>query len=192
MIRIFSSHTSDIRSATQSSACSLVCRCEKIPVTLRAAEVDPRRASLESSMRGRLRPAASDAARARAANAEADAPRPMFDSKLFSETTRAWLLILERSLTRSKTVVTCSYLSSSIGDPFTQHVSVSCLKSMVVRVSEGADRNRIVVRDVQSWISQTMIFDQALDWMSAGAGLHIHRFPLVGDATYQQHLRPYN
>jgi len=117
MIRIFSSHTSDIRSATQSSACSLVCRCEKIPVTLRAAEVDPRRASLESSMRGRLRPAASDAARARAANAEADAPRPMFDSKLFSETTRAWLLILERSLTRSKTVVTCSYLSSSIGGP---------------------------------------------------------------------------
>jgi len=108
------------------------------PATLRAAEVDPRRASAESDRASRSRPAAADAAVASAANADAEAPSPTFAGNEFSETTRAPAAIPARRRTASRTVVAPSWPVASMGPPSTAQTSRSVPNSTVVRVADGA------------------------------------------------------
>ncbi len=92
-----------MRSLRQSLSFMPVRRWENAPVTARAAEEEPRRATVDISGRVMSRPAASTRAIAAAAKPDEEEPKPMFVGKLFADSKRTPWSMPARSRTWSTT-----------------------------------------------------------------------------------------
>ena len=139
-IRSSDSRLVSMRSERQSSSFSPVYSCENAPVTARAADDDPRRATVEISGRLRSSPAASQAAIASAAKPDDDDPNPTFDGKEFSDSTRTRWSNPARSRTWSTTWSIRSAPRPATRSPSIRYSSSSASGSnaTVVRVCDGA------------------------------------------------------
>jgi len=92
-------------------------RTEYAPVTERAADEEPRRATVETSGSDSSRPAASVSARAAAAKPDDDDPNPMFDGNEFSLSSLTAWSMSARSRTCSTTASMRSAARPSTGSP---------------------------------------------------------------------------
>jgi hypothetical protein len=113
-------------------------RWEKAPVTARAAEEEPRRATVDISGRERSRSAAAHRAVAAAAKPEEEEPKPTFDRKEFSLSKRTPASISARSRTWSTTASRRSAPRPVTRSPSTTYTSSPPPNSTVVVVRLGA------------------------------------------------------